>query len=84
MPHRVGAIGDAQDFVARAKVPSDARIAADARRFDDHEDDLGVDTIVRILRDDLARRGTVVDEPIDPFTDPEWSRALTRTCIAPV
>jgi hypothetical protein len=55
---------------------------ADARRFDDHEDDLDVETIVRILRDDLAGRGVAVDEPGDPFTDPEWSRALTRTYIA--
>jgi hypothetical protein len=55
---------------------------ADARRFDDHEDDLDVPTIVRRLRDDLAARGIVVDEPADPFTDPDWSRALTRTYIA--
>lgn len=55
---------------------------ADARRFDDHEDDLDVATIVRVLRDDLAARGMAVDEPVDPYTDPEWSRALTRTYIA--
>ena len=119
MPHRVGAIGDAEDFASRVKVTSDALISADddgawniagpggdpqrvddrdvrvsilwkaltfvddvdARRFDDHEDDLDVDTIVRILRDDLATRGTVVDEPADPFTDPDWARALTSTYI---
>src|SRR5690348_16349812 len=82
MPHRVGAIGDPDDFAARVKVPSDAVIAAigdgawtivgsgtdvqrvddadvrvsilwkaltfvdaaDARRFDEHEDDLDVTT----------------------------------------
>ncbi len=122
MPHRVGAIGDPDDFAARVKVPSDAVIAAsgdgawtiggtgtdaqrvddadvrvsilwkaltfvdaaDARRFDEHEDDLDVTTIVRILRDDLAVRGTAVDEPTDPFTDPAWSRILAGTYIAAV
>ena len=54
---------------------------ADARRYDDHEDDLDVGTIVRILREDLAARGIAVDEPADPFTDPDWSRALTSTYI---
>ena len=44
--------------------------AADARRFDEHEDDLDVGTIVRILRDGLAARGVAVDEPGDAFTDP--------------
>jgi len=58
--------------------------AADARRFDEHEDDLDVDTIVRVLRDDLAARGIVVDEPTDPFTDPDWSRALAATYIAAI
>jgi hypothetical protein len=55
--------------------------AADARRFDDHEDDLDVATIVRVLRDDLQARGIELGEPTDPFTDPDWSRALTRTYI---
>jgi hypothetical protein len=120
MPHRVGEIGDPQEFASRVKVTGDAVIEArddgawniadpggdpqrvedrdvrvsilwkalafvddaDARRFDDHEDDLDVKTIVRILSDDLTERGIAVDEPGDPFTDPEWSRALTRTYIA--
>jgi len=56
--------------------------AADARRFDDHEGDLDVESIVRILRDDLAARGITVDEPDDPFTDPGWSQVLARTYIA--
>jgi hypothetical protein len=120
MPHRVGAIGDPDEFASRVKVTSDAVIAAgedgawtiaspggapqgltedevrisilwkaltfvdaaDARRFDEHEDDLHVETIVRTLSDDLAARGIAVDEPGDPFTDPAWSRALTGTYIA--
>jgi hypothetical protein len=120
MPHRVAAIGDAEDFASRVEVTGDALIAAcddgtwaitngdgvpqpvddadvrismlwkaltfvdaaDARRFDDHDDDLDVDTIVRVLRADLAARGVDVDEPADPFTDADWSRALARTYIA--
>ena len=120
MPHRVGAIGDPDEFASRVKVTSDAVIAAgndgawtisspggasqgladdevrisilwkaltfvdatDARRFDEHEDDLDAETIVRTLSDDLATRGVSVAEPGDPFTDPAWSRALTGTYIA--
>jgi len=120
MPHRVGSIGDPDDFGSRVKVTNDAVItalgdgawtiagtgtepqrveddevrvsilwkaltfvdAAGARRFDDHEDDLDVETIVRTLRDDLHARGIAVDEPADPFTDPDWSRALAGTYIA--
>src|SRR5262245_3367212 len=120
MPHRVGAIGDSDDFASRVKVTNDAVItaiddgawtiagtgtepqrvedadlrvsilwkaltfvdAADARRFDEHEDDLAVETIVRVLRDDLRARGIEVAVPADPFTDPAWSRALAGTYIA--
>jgi len=120
MPHRVGAIGDADEFTSRVKVTNDAVITAsddgawtiagsgtapqrvddhevrvsilwkaltfvdatDARRFDEHEDDLDVETIVRTLRDDLHGRGIAVDAPDDAFTDPGWSRALTDTYIA--
>jgi hypothetical protein len=49
-----------------------------AREFDDHDDDLDVKTVVSVFRTDLARRGIRVDEPLDPFRDPDWSRALTR------
>jgi hypothetical protein len=55
--------------------------AADARRFDEHDDDLDVGTVVRILRTDLARRGHPVDEPADPLSDPAWARAVTATYI---
>ena len=54
------------------------RDAREARVFDDHEDDLDVATVVELLRADLAERGHVVDEPSDPYHDPEWSRVLTR------
>jgi hypothetical protein len=101
MPHRVGAIGAADDGAwtitgrgtgAQRVEDGDVRVsilwkaltfvdAADARRFDDHEDDLDVATIVRVLRDDLQARGIELGEPTDPFTDPDWSRALTRTYI---
>jgi hypothetical protein len=120
MPHRVGAIGDPDDFASRVTVAHDAEIAAtddgawtitgsggapqlvddtevrvsilwkaltfvdaaDARRFDEHEDDLDVATIVARFRADLADRGRPVEEPRDLFTDPDWSRALTSTYIA--
>ena len=48
-----------------------------ARVYDDHEDDLDLTTIVDVLRADLAERGHPTPEPSDPYTDPEWSRALT-------
>jgi hypothetical protein len=53
------------------------RDARAARVYDDHEDDLDLTTIVDILRADLAERGRPTPEPSDPYTDPEWSRALT-------
>lgn len=57
---------------------------ADARRFDDHEDDLDVATIVSVFRADLAARGITVDEPDDPFTDAAWSRTLLSTYLRPI
>jgi hypothetical protein len=60
----------------KAMVFDDAR---DARRFDDHEDDLDLATIVATFATDLAARGIDVDEPADPFTDPAWVRTLTHT-----
>jgi hypothetical protein len=53
----------------------------EAAIFDDHEDDLDLPTIVATLRADLAERGHAVDEPSDPFSDPEWSRALTSVYV---
>jgi hypothetical protein len=55
--------------------------AIDARRFDDHEDDLDADTIVSRFRADLAERGVELAEPRDLFTDPDWSRTLTRVYL---
>jgi len=49
----------------------------EARVYDDHEDDLDLTTMVDVLRGDLAERGHVVEEPSDPYRDPEWSRVLT-------
>ena len=48
----------------------------EARVYDEHEDDLDLETIVEIFRTDLGERGYVVDEPSDPYRDPEWSRIL--------
>jgi hypothetical protein len=54
---------------------------ADARRFDDHVDDLDLGTVVRTIHADLARRGPALDEPADPLADPEWSRLVATTYI---
>lgn len=51
--------------------------AADARRYDDHVDDLDADTIVSVFRANLDSKGIAVEKPSDPFTDPAWSRILT-------
>ena len=50
-----------------------------ARVYDEHEDDLDVDTIVSVFADDLAKRGLRVDAPEDPLADPTWSKVLTAT-----
>jgi hypothetical protein len=55
--------------------------AEDAARFDDHRDDLDMATIVATFGDDLAERGVVVEEPVDPFGDAQWIRALTGTYL---
>lgn len=55
--------------------------AADARRFDEHEDDLDLRTIVSVFQQDLSRRGMRAPEPDDPFTDERWSGVLTRTYL---
>jgi hypothetical protein len=60
----------------KALVFDDAR---DARRFDEHEDDLDVATVVSTFIADLAMRSVEVEEPADPFTDRAWSRMLTQT-----
>lgn len=54
---------------------------ADARRFDDHVDDLDVGTVVRTIHADLTRRGLPLDESADPLADPEWSRVVAATYI---
>jgi hypothetical protein len=38
-------------------------------------------TIVGTFGDDLAERGVVVEEPVDPFGDAQWIRALTGTYL---
>lgn len=50
-----------------------------ARVFDDHVDDLDLETLVATFGADLASRGVRVAEPSNPLDDPEWSRALTST-----
>ena len=49
----------------------------EARVYDDHEDDLALETVVDMLRADLARRGHRVEEPSDPYRDAAWSQVLT-------
>jgi hypothetical protein len=44
--------------------------------YDNHEDDLELNTIVATFGADLARRGVGVREPSDPLDDPEWAEVL--------
>jgi len=53
------------------------RDVREARVYDDHEDDLALETVVDMLRADLARRGHRVEEPSDPYRDAAWSQVLT-------
>jgi hypothetical protein len=52
--------------------------AADARRFDEHLDDLDFATIERVLRDDLDARGRQAPTSTDVANDPEWMALLNE------
>jgi hypothetical protein len=56
---------------------------ADARVFDEHTDDLDIDTVVSTFLDDLADRGIDAQEPSDPCKDEVWSSTLVNTYLLP-
>jgi hypothetical protein len=53
----------------------------EARAYDEHEDDLDVDTAVSMFCADLADRGICFTPPQDPFKDQAWSTLLTETYL---
>ncbi|BBZ37868.1 hypothetical protein [Mycobacterium conspicuum] len=54
----------------------------EAHAYDQHEDDLDVDTAIARFCDDLTERGIAFTPPEDPFNDPAWSSLLTQTYLA--
>ena len=53
----------------------------EARTYDEHEDDLDVDTAIAIFCADLNERGIDFTPPEDPFDDEAWSTVLTQTYL---
>jgi hypothetical protein len=53
----------------------------EARAYDEHEDDLDVETAISRFCDDLTERGIDFTTPDDPFNDQAWSTLLTQTYL---
>jgi hypothetical protein len=53
----------------------------EARAYDEHEDDLEVETAISRFCDDLTERGIDFTPPQDPFNDQKWSTLLTQTYL---
>jgi hypothetical protein len=53
----------------------------EARIYDEHEDDLNVETAVATFCADLTERGIDFSPPQDPFNDQGWSALLTQTYL---
>ena len=53
----------------------------EARAYDEHRDDLDVETAVSIFSADLTERGIDVTPPQHPFHDQAWSTLLTQTYL---
>ena len=53
----------------------------EARAYDEHRDDLDVETAVSIFCTDLTERGIDFTPPQDPFHDQAWSTLLTQTYL---
>jgi hypothetical protein len=49
--------------------------------YDEHEDDLDVDTAISRFCDDLTERGIDFTPPQDPFNEQAWSTLLTQTYL---
>jgi hypothetical protein len=53
----------------------------EAHAYDEHEDDLDVETTISRFRDDLTERGIDFTPPQDPFNDQASSTLLTQTYL---
>jgi hypothetical protein len=53
----------------------------EAHAYDEHEDDLDVETAISRFCDDLTERGIDFTPPQDPFKDQAWSTLLTQTYL---
>jgi hypothetical protein len=53
----------------------------EAQAYDEHEDDLDVETAVSGFCGDLTERGINFSPPQDPFDDQAWSALLTQTYL---
>ena len=53
----------------------------EASAYDEHKDDLDVETTVSIFCTDLTERGIDFTPPQDPFDDQAWSTLLTQTYL---
>ncbi|MGA9673742.1 MAG: hypothetical protein WBR28_00300 [Mycobacterium sp.] len=53
----------------------------EAHVYDEHEDDLDVETAISRFCDDLTERGIDFTPPQDPFNDQTWSTLLTQTYL---
>jgi len=53
----------------------------EAQAYDEHEDDLDVETAISRFCDDLTERGIDFTAPQDPFSDQAWSTLLTQTYL---
>jgi hypothetical protein len=53
----------------------------EAQAYDEHEDDLDVETAVSRFCADLTERGINFSPPRDPFDDQAWSALLTQTYL---
>jgi hypothetical protein len=53
----------------------------EARVYDNHEDDLDLDTAMSMFCADLTTRGETFAVPHDPFNDEDWRNLLTRVYL---
>ncbi len=53
----------------------------EALAYDEHEDDLDVETAISRFRNDLTERGIDFTLPQEPFSDQAWSALLTQTYL---
>jgi hypothetical protein len=52
---------------------------AEAKRADEHSDDLDLETVVRLFLEDLDRRGIQCDAPDDPLHGEDWITKVANT-----